>query len=469
MTKHTRERDAGAAAELVSALGSTLRGDVIAPSNPKYDAARAVWNGIIDRRPAAIARCADTADVVEVVRIVRERMPRVSIRGGGHQVAGSGVCDDGLVIDLSAMRMVEVDPERRIARAQGGVLWGDFDRATQRHRLVANGGEVSTTGIAGFTLGGGMGLTMRAFGLACDHLRSVEIVTADGVVRTASRDEKPDLFWAVRGGGRGIGVVTSFEFDLHALGPDVALAQVIYRFRDAERILRAWPGVALAAPETVTPQLLIWTIPPDPAFPEELHDERVLIALGIYAGPPAEADEALAPLRTLASPALDASATAPYLEIQRSFDEVFPAGGRYYMKSHFMDELSDQAIATCLEWDTRPDNPGALIAIRTMGGAVARVGTDESAYPHRSARFNFSIDPGWTDPAMDAGAIGWARGLWDALRPYATGGVYINFSGFGEEEESLDGATFGASQQRLAAVRAKYDPDGLFEGAALRP
>jgi FAD/FMN-containing dehydrogenase len=469
MTRHTWKRDVGAAAELISALRSTLRGDVIAPSDLEYDAARAVWNGIIDRRPVAIARCADTADVVAAVRTVRERMLRVSIRGGGHQVAGSGVCDDGLVIDLSAMRKVEVDPDRRIARAQGGVLWGEFDRATQRHGLVANGGEVSTTGIAGFTLGGGMGLTMRAFGLACDHLRSVEIVTADGVVRRASRDVNPDLFWAVRGGGRGIGVVTSFEFELHPLGPDVAFAQVIYHFRDAERILRAWPNVALAAPETVTPQLLIWTIPPDPAFPEELHNERVLVAVGLFAGPPAEADEALAPLRTLAPPALDASATAPYLEIQSSFDDVFPAGGRYYMKSHFMDELSDKAIATYLDWDAKPDNPGALIAIRTMGGAVARVGTDESAYPHRSARFNFSIDPGWTDPGMDAGAIGWARGVWDALRPHATGGVYINFSGFGEEEESLGGATFGISQQRLAAVRAKYDPDGLFEEASLRP
>jgi FAD/FMN-containing dehydrogenase len=469
MTSRTRERNGDATVGLVAALRNTLRGEVVAPSDPEYDRARAVWNGIIDRRPAAIARCADTDDVVQAIGIARDLRPPLSIRGGGHQVAGSGVCDDGLVIDLSAMRTVEVDPERRIARAQGGVLWGEFDRATQRHGLAANGGEVSTTGISGFTLGGGMGLTMRAFGLACDHLRSVEIVTADGVVRTADRDQNPDLFWAVRGGGRGIGVVTSFEFDLHPLGPDVALAQVIYPFREAERILRAWPRVALGAPDTVTPQLLIWTIPPDPAFPEELHGERVLIAVGIYAGPPSEADEALAPLRTLAEPALDASATAPYLEIQSSFDEVFPPGGRYYMKSHFMDELSDDAIATYLEWDASPDNPGALIAIRTMGGAVARVGADESAYPHRSAHFNLSIDPGWTDPDMDGAAIGWARGVWDALRPHATGGVYINFSGFGEEEESLEGATFGASGRRLAAIRARYDPDDLFGAAARRP
>jgi FAD/FMN-containing dehydrogenase len=458
-----------AAADLVAALRSTLRGEVIDPSDAADDKARAVWNGLIDRKPAAIARCADTADVVEAVRIARMHRPLVSIRGGGHQVAGSAVCDNGLVIDLSAMKQVHVDPAKRIARAQGGVLWGEFDRKTQRHGLATTGGEVSTTGIAGFTLGGGMGLIMRAHGLACDTLRAVEIVTADGTVRTASRDEHPDLFWAVRGGGRGIGVVTSFEFDLYPIGPEVAFAQVLYRYDDAARILSAFSEVARDAPETVTPQLLVWTVPPDPAFPEELHDTRVLIALGIYAGPPDEADGALAPLRSLATPALDMSASAPYVEVQSSFDAVFPAGGRYYMKSHFMDTLSDAAITAFLEWDAKPENPGALIAIRTLGGAVARVGTHESAYPHRSATFNFSIDPSWTDPAMDDRAIGWTRGLWDALKPHALGGVYINFSGFGDDAEALDGATLGTSQQRLAAIRAQYDPDGVFSEAARQP
>ncbi len=465
----TKSPGGAAAADLVAALRSRLRGEVIDPSHEAYDKARAVWNGLIDRRPAVIARCSDTADVVEAVRMAGTHRPLVSIRGGGHQVAGSAVCDDGLVIDLSAMKQVHVDPATRIARAQGGVLWGEFDHETQRHGLATTGGEVSTTGIAGFTLGGGMGLIMRAHGLACDTVRSVEIVTADGTVRTASGDEQPDLFWAVRGGGRGIGVVTSFEFDLYPIGPEVAFAQVIYDYDDAERVLRTFSRVAVDAPETVTPQLLVWTVPPDPAFPEELHNRRVVIAIGMYAGPPDEADAALAPLRTLATPVLDMSATAPYLELQRSFDEVFPTGGRYYMKSHFMDTLSDAAIAEFLEWDGKPGNPGALIAVRTLGGAVSRVGANESAYPHRSAAFNFSIDPAWTDPAMDERAIGWTRALWDALRPHALGGVYINFSGFGDDAEALGGATLGTSQQRLAAVRARYDPEGVFADAARQP
>lgn len=469
LTQFQPGRDAGGEADLVTALRSALRGAVIDRSHPEYDRARAVWNGIIDRSPAAIAQCIDTADVIGAVRVARRLRPVVSIRGGGHQVAGSAVCDDGLVIDLSPMKHVHVDPARRIVRAQGGVLWGELDRETQHYGLATNGGEVSTTGIAGFTLGGGMGLMMRAHGLACDNLRAVEIVTADGTVRTASRDENPDLFWAVRGGGRGIGVVTSFEFDLHPIGPDVAFAQVLYRYDEADRVMRAWADVALAAPESVTPQLLVWTIPPDPAFPVELHDQRVLIALGVHAGPAEAAGGVLAPLRELGTPAFDMSGTAPYVEVQSSFDEVFPAGGRYYMKSHFMDVLSDDAIATFLEWDAKASNPHALIAIRTLGGAIARVGPDESAYAHRSANFNFSIDPGWTDPAMDTTAIGWARGTWDALRPFATGGVYINFSGFGDDAEDLRGATFGTSSQRLAALRDRYDPDGLFAAAALVP
>jgi FAD/FMN-containing dehydrogenase len=428
-----------------------------------------VWNGMIDRRPAAIARCATAAEVTAAIGVARQHRPQVSIRGGGHQIAGSAVCDDGLVIDLAPMKGVAVDPERRTARAGGGVLWGELDRETQRFGLATNGGEVSTTGIGGFTLGGGMGMIMRRHGLACDNLRSIEIVTADGAVRTASREENPDLFWAARGGGRGLGVVTAFDFDLHPLGPEVAFAQVLYSSSDAERILRAWPEVALGAPETVTPQLLLWTIPPDPAFPEELHDRRVVITLGVFAGPPAEADRALAPLRELATPLLDMSGTATYLEIQSSFDDVFPAGSRCYMKSHFMDRLDGRAIATLLDWDRRWGTPEALVALRTMGGAVARVPAAESAYPHRSGSFNLSIDAAWTDPGTDATAIGWCRGTWEALRPYANGGVYVNFSGFDEEADELRTSVFGASEARLATIRAEHDPEGLFAAAARRP
>jgi hypothetical protein len=455
--------------EMVADLRSSVRGEVIDRAHPAYDAARRVWNGLIDRHPAVIVRCTGTADVVEAIRVAREHRPPVSIRGGGHQIAGSGVCDDGLVIDLSAMKGVHVDSTARTARAQGGVTWGVLDRETQLFGLATPGGEVTTTGVAGFTLGGGMGLTMRAHGMACDNLRSIEIVTADGMVRTASSEEHQDLYWAARGGGRGIGVVTSFELDLHPLGPDVASAQLLYPYDDAERILRAWPEVALAAPESVTPQLILWSIPPDPEIPVELHGTKVVVALGIYAGPASEAADALAPLHKLGTPLLDLSGIFPYVDVQASVDELFPAGGRYYMKSHFMDELNDDAITTLLEWDARRPTSETLIAIRTLGGAVSRVGLDESAYPHRSANFNLSIDAGWTDPAMDDLATGWARETWEAMRPFGTGGVYINFSGLGDEADDLRDAVYRDSHRRLTEIRTAYDPDGLFEAAARRP
>jgi FAD/FMN-containing dehydrogenase len=454
---------------IVADLRSAMRGEVIDREHPHYDRARKVWNGLIDRYPEVIARCAGTADVVEAVRVAREHRPLLSVRGGGHQIAGSGVCDDGLVIDLSAMRAVHVDPTTRTVRAQGGVTWGELDRETQLFGLAVPGGEVSTTGIGGFTLGGGMGLVMREHGLACDNLRSIEIVTADGMVRTASRHEHQDLFWAARGGGRGLGVVTSFEFDLHPLGPDVAVVQLLYPHDDAERILRGWSEVALSTPESVTPQVLLWSVPPDPAIPADLHGTEAVVVLGVYAGPTSEAVDALTPLHRFGPPMLDLSGTVPYVEVQSSVDELFPPGGRYYMKSHFMDELSGEAIATLLEWNAHRPTPETLVAIRTLGGAVGRVGPEESAYPHRTGTFNLSIDAGWTDPDLDEQAIGWARGAWDAIRPFAGGGVYINFSGLGDEADALRDSVYGHSQRRLDAVRATYDPDGLFAAAARRP
>jgi hypothetical protein len=454
---------------LSGALAAALRGEVIGPAHPDYDAARRVWNGLIDRYPAVIARCADVDDVVHAVRLAREHRPVLSIRGGGHQIAGSAVCDDGMVIDLSAMKGIEVDPGARTVRAQAGVTWGELDRATLPFGLATPGGEVSTTGIAGFTLGGGMGLLMRAYGLACDNLRAVEIVTADGQVRTASAEQNPDLFWAIRGGGRGIGVVTTFEFALHPLGPEVAVAQVCYPYDEARRILQGWPTLVRSLPESVSPELALWSIPPDPSIPEELHGQPVVIVNGLFAGPAADGMPVLEPLRTLTKPLLDASGIMPYVDVQSSLDALFPAGGRYYMKSHFLNELSEPAIDALLEWDRRRPTPESLIVLRSLGGAVGRVSPAQSAYPHRSAIFNLSIDAGWSDAALDAVGIGWARHSWDALRPFATGGVYVNFSGLDDEAADLRAAVYGASAQRLAAVRAARDPEALFADAAARP
>jgi FAD/FMN-containing dehydrogenase len=454
--------------EVIDALRTSLRGEVIDRDHPDYHQARRVWNGLIDRHPAVIARCADTDDVVEAVNVAREFRPTVSIRGGGHQVAGSAVCDDGLVIDLSAMNDVEVDAERRVARAGGGATWGDVDRATQRFGLATPGGEVSTTGIGGFTLGGGMGLLMRAHGLACDNLRAIEIVTADGEVHRASRVEHPDLFWAARGGGRGLGVVTSFEYDLHPIGPDVAVATVFYPYEDAVRIMRAWRDYVPTSPESVTPQLILWSVPPDPALPAELHGQPTVVVQALYAGRADEADATLAPLREFGPPLVDASGTMPYLELQSSVDDLLPHGGRYFMKSHGAHELSDDAIDTLLEWDARRATPETLTAIRTLGGKVARVGASESAFPHRGDQFNVSIDACWTRPQDDDAVIAWARGMWDAFTPYSSGGTYINFAGLDDEPEGTRDRIYREHRTRLGDVRDTYDPEGLFAAAARR-
>jgi len=451
----------------VADLRASLRGEVIGRDDAGYDHARRVWNGLIDRHPAVIARCRDVADVVETIRVARRFRPEVSIRGGGHQVAGSGVCDDGLVIDLAAMDAVQVDATARIAHVQAGARWHDVDRATQVHGLATTGGEVSATGVAGLTLGGGIGVLMRTHGLSCDNLRYVEIVTADGMVRTASRDEHTDLFWAARGGGRGLGVVTSFEFDLHPLGPEVAGALVLYPYDDAPAAMRAWRQAALDAPDTVTPELALWSIPPLPDVPDELHGQPVVLVNGTFVGPAEQAGPVLTPLQSLGTPLADMSGTAPYIESQSALDDLFPDGGRYYWKSHMIEELTDELIDTLVSCDADRPSPESLIVIRTLGGAISRVGADQTAYPHRSARFNVSIDGSWHDPALDTTAIDWVRSTWERVAPFATGGVYLNFAGFGDDTD-LDATSLGHHHARLADIRRAHDPDGVFAAAARR-
>jgi FAD/FMN-containing dehydrogenase len=449
-------------------LRTAIRGEVITPDHPDYDRARRVWNGAIDRHPAVIAQCVDTADVVASVCAVRRHGIEVAIRAGGHQVAGSGVIDDGLVIDLSAMRAVHVDPDTRTAQVAAGARWADVDRATQLFGLATTGGEASITGVAGLTLGGGMGLLQRAFGLACDNVRSIEIVTADGVVRTASADEHTDLYWAARGAGRGLGVVTSFQYGLRPLGPAVAAGWVLYPPDDARTVVRAWRDAALASPRTISPELLLWAVPPDPEIPAELHGKPTVMALGLFAGDPAESTGTLAPFAELADPMLDLSGTMPYADLQCSADELFPEGNRYYFKSHFADEISEAAIDALVTSFERRPTADSIVVVRTLGGAVDEVSSAESAYPHRGRRFNVSFDAAWSEPRDDARAVGWARDSWTAYRRFAAGGVYVNFAGFDDEPDVTNADTLG-SQARLTAVRSAYDPDGLFAAAAKRP
>ena len=448
----------------IEALATAMRGQLVRPDDPGYDAARTVWNGMIDKRPALIARCTGTADVAAAVRFARSHDLLVAVRGGGHNVAGHAVCDSGLVIDLSAMKGIQVDPVKGTARAQPGVTWGELDRETQLFGLATPGGEVSMTGIAGYTLSGGMGLLQRKWGLACDNLLSVEIVTADGEVRRASVTEHPDLFWAVRGGGGNFGVVTWFEYQLYPLGPEVYAATVAYPLADAPALLRAWRGYAEHAPDEVTSQALLWSMPPFPDLPEELHGAPIIVLAGLYAGPADQGEQALQPLREFGTPLLDLSGRASYVETQSAFDEVFPPGLSYYWKSLFLDELGDDVIAAIVALAADRPSPQSLIALRHLGGAVGQVPEDATAYGNRRATYNLSLDTTWDDPHANERMIAWTRQAWTALRDRTGGGVYLNFAGLGEENELLARAGYGSNHERLREVKRRYDPTNFFRG-----
>lgn len=465
MTVTDRQALAGAlSAEQAEDLRQQLRGALILPGDPDYDTARAVWNGLIDKRPAAIARCAGTADVVAAIRFASANGIEIAVRGGGHNVAGHATSDGGLVIDLSMMRAVQVDPQRRVARVQGGALWGDLDREAQLHGLVTPGGEVSTTGIAGYTLSGGIGLLHRKWGLACDNLLGVEIVTADGAVRRASQTEHPDLFWAIRGGGGNFGVVTWFEYQLHPLGPEVYSVAVLYQIEQAARILREWRAFTAQAPDEVTAEAFVWCVPPFPDLPDELAGAPALIIGGLYAGPADEGEQALRPLREFGEPLLDLSGPAPYVEVQSAFDALFPAGLRCYWKSLFIEDLSDALLDVMLEQGSRRPSAQSLLALRHLGGAISRIPEDATAFGNRGARYNLSVDAIWEDPADDERSIRWARATWEALRAHTGGGVYLNFAGLGEDTAALTRAGHRGNYERLRALKAKYDPDNLFRG-----
>lgn len=448
----------------VDAFAAALRGQLVRPGDVEYDSARRVWNGMIDKRPGLIARCTGTADVVAAVRFAREHDLLVAVRGGGHNVAGSAVCDDGLVIDLSPMKGIHVDPSRKSARAQGGVTWGELDRETQAHGLVTPGGEVSMTGIAGYTLSGGMGLLHRKWGLACDNLLSVEIVMADGDVVRASATENPDLFWAVRGGGGNFGVVTWFEFQLHLLGPEIYSVGAMYLIDDAPEIMRAWRDFTLHAPSEVTSQALFWSVPAIPDFPEEMHGAPILILVGAYAGAPDDGERVLAPLREYGEMIADLSGTASYVVTQSAFDDFFPDTLQYYWKSLSLNALDDAMIDEVIDLAHNRPSPETLFALRHLGGAISEVAEDATAYGNRQAQYNLSLDATRKAPADNERNIAWVRSAWSELRERLNAGVYLNFAGLGEENDTLARAGYGRNVERLREVKRRYDPTNFFRG-----
>jgi FAD/FMN-containing dehydrogenase len=456
--------------DLAVALAERLVGDVIAPDHAEYDSARSVWNGMIDKRPAAIARCADAGDVAVAVRFAAERGLPLTVRGGGHNVAGTAVIDDGLVVDLSQMRGVRIDASRRTVHVQGGATWADVDRVTAPLGLAAPGGVVSETGVAGLALSGGVSHQRRRDGMTIDNLVSAEVVLADGRRVRASADEHADLHWALRGGGGNFGVVTSFELRLHELGPEVFGLNVAYPLADAARVLAGWRDAVAGAPDELSTAGFIWSLPDVDELPEPLRGAPYVGVAGMWAGDPAEGERATRALRELATPLLDLSGRMDYLDFQRSLDPYFPAGVRRYWKALYLDSLGDAAVDTTVRWSNRRPSGDTLVIIRHCGGAIARVGAQETAFGERGAQWMLSIDSTWHDAADDAANIEYTRAFCDAAAPFSNGQTYFNFPGLFEEGEAAVRASYGANHARLARVKAAYDPENRFRpGQNIRP
>jgi FAD/FMN-containing dehydrogenase len=448
---------------VIAEFKARLRGELITSESPNYDEVRLIWNGMHDKRPALIARCTGVADVIEAVNFAREHHLLVAVRGGGHNVAGSASCDGGIMIDLSLMTGVHVDPKAKTARVQGGATWGDVDRETQVWGLAAPGGVVSTTGVGGLTLGGGLGWLRRKHGLTIDNLLSVEIVTADGRVLSASKTENAELFWGIRGGGGNFGIVTSFEFRLHPVGPMVMLCAPWYPAENAKEVLIAWRKFMESAPEELSSNALFWSVPPVPGFPEAAHGRRALILAAVYSGPADEGAKVIQPLRELGTPLLDLSGPLPWTVVQAAFDPFFPKGQRqYYFKSRYLKDLSNETIDAIIPQAINPPTPAILIALWHYGGAMSRVGEDATAFMGRHAPFLFSVDAIWDDRADTDRVLAYSRQFLASMEPYSPGGLYVNFAGLGEESEKLVQAAYGSHYERLVMLKNIYDPGNLF-------
>jgi FAD/FMN-containing dehydrogenase len=444
------------------ALSARLAGELITPEHHAYETARTVWNGMIDKRPAAIARCADADDVATAVRFAAENGLPLAVRGGGHNVAGIAVVDDGLVIDLSAMRGVHVDASGRTVHVQGGATWADVDRVTAPLGLATPGGVVSETGVAGLALNGGVSHQRRRDGMTVDNLVSADVVLADGRQVHASAEQHADLHWALRGGGGNFGVVASFELRLHELGPEVFALNVAYPIEDAAPVLTAWRDAVADAPDELSTAGLIWSLPIVDELPEQLRGRPYVGVAGMWAGDPAEGERATQALRKLATPLLDMSGRVPYLDFQRSLDPFFPAGPRRYWKALYLDGFSDAAIEATVERSNRRPSNDTLVIIRHGGGAISRVGAEETAFGDRSSEWMLSIDSTWNDAAEDEVNVAYTREFYDASLPYSDGKTYFNFPGLLEEGDAAVRDSYGANHDRLARIKAAYDPENLF-------
>jgi FAD/FMN-containing dehydrogenase len=445
----------------VAELRSTVSGTVFVSGDPDYQSARQIWNHAIDRHPAIIVRCTGTADAVAAVRFARSEGLPIAIRGGAHAVAGHAMCDDGVVVDLSNMTGVRVDPLARTVRAQGGCLWRHVDHESQIFGLAVTGGIVTHTGIGGLTLGGGIGHLMRRFGLTVDNLLACDLITADGEFLVTSDDEHPELFWGLRGGGGNFGVVTSFKYRLHPVGPTVFAGLLVWPMTEAGEVLRLFRDFVADAPDEVGIMANLRLAPPLPVFPEQLHGQPIVGLIVCYAGPIEEGEKVLRPLREFKTPVLDAVGPKPYLAHQAMFDPAYPHGRHYYWKSWRLPPLSDGAIEVIVKQAEAITSPLSAMPIFTLGGAVARVDDDATAFTGRSAAHDINIVASWLpdDPEPERHKA-WAKATWEALQPFGNG-VYVNF--MSDEPASHVQLAYGDRKYaRLAALKSKYDPDNVF-------
>jgi hypothetical protein len=445
--------------EEISQFRNQLRGQLIGPEDPGYEQARKVYNGMIERKPRLIARCADVADVIAAVRFGRETGLRVSIRGGGHNAGGLGVCDDGLAIDLSPMRYVHVDPASQTVRVGGGSVWGDVDHAAHAFGLAVPSGFISTTGVGGLTLGGGIGHLTRKYGLTIDSLLSADMVLADGRFVVASESENSDLFWAIRGGGGNFGVVTSFLFQAHPVNI-VCAGPMLWELDQAADVMKWYREFIVKAPEEINGFFAMLTVPPGPPFPEQLHWKKMCGIVWCCLDSLDQANRALEPLRSYRRPVFEMFGPMPFPVVQSMFDALYPPGLHWYWKADFFNELSDEAVALHVQHGSQLPTMHSTMHLYPVDGAAHRVGASQTPWGYRDAVWSgviVGVDP---DPANKDRITDWARAYFDALHPFGAGGAYVNF--MMEEGEDRIRATYRGNYDRLAAIKAKYDPDNFF-------
>ena len=444
----------------IDELNANFKGEIVLPSDSAYDQTRKIWNAMIDKRPSIIARCATTSDVVQAVNFARNNKLLLAVRGGGHNIAGSAMCDDGIVIDLSKMKAASVKPDTRRVTVEGGATLADLDAATQAHGLATPLGINSTTGVAGLTLGGGFGWLSRKHGMTVDNLESAEVVTATGEVLRASATEHPDLFWALRGGGGNFGVVTRFEFRLHPVGPELLSGLIVYPFSEAKSVLQQYREFIAKAPD----ELCVWTVlrkaPPLPFLPAETHGKEIVALALLYVGDPKQGEALIQPLRTFGTVLGEHVGVQPYAAWQQAFDPLLTPGARNYWKSHNFSTLADGLFEAVIQYIGTLPSPQCEIFFGAIGGATTRPTPESAAYAHRDAKFVMNVHGRWDDPADDKRCIGWARDFFNASAPFASGGVYVNF--LTADEGDRVRSAYGPNYDRLVQVKRKYDPDNLF-------